>query len=177
MPVIRRVLTLDSLVFFFTLSLCRRLLGINISAEPATDGTPDRFVLVVRRGPVAQFTHPLLHAHVDSWGGGSSKFLSSIRRRQYSSIRTSFSHYPGTSLPFFHDQLARVPQSARARRLAPRLPVNKISSSTSTLGSVPLQRLASFRCRRLLVRRVVKVPLVDTSTPVLVDALLIVYHR
>jgi len=41
--------------------LTLQLQGMNNSAEPATDGTPDRFVLVVRRGSVAQFTRYVLH--------------------------------------------------------------------------------------------------------------------
>ena len=37
--------------------LTLQLQGMNNSAEPATDGTLDRFVLVVRRGSIAQFTY------------------------------------------------------------------------------------------------------------------------
>jgi len=37
-------------------TLTLKLQGMNSSAEPATNGTPDRYVLVIGRGPVAQFT-------------------------------------------------------------------------------------------------------------------------
>ena len=140
MPVIRQVLTLDSLVFlfFFTLPRCRRLLGRRVVKIPHVD-TPT---------PVLEYPKLRLHSNL------VLDFL--LSRPIGPSATICQCKAFGTSTAGQHGA--------------------KISSFSSTLGSIPLHGsqvcFFSSSCVAAVDSSgggIVKVPHVDTPTPVLVS--------